>query len=145
MVQEIINRYYNEMIIFLVISIFVISIIWRWQIRRLAKPVVEFMALQSKNYFVVSILNKAPYNLRVMRVYKGRYWFSRKKMSIGLRIPNNEEHSDQLAKRKLSNVFIGGSDTKNLMIYLERKEEVGEKTFYFKTNAGACNFLTRKY
>jgi len=134
----------------LLISIFILIItgttfLWNWIDRRKKKPFVPHMTLQGKNYFNVTMYNNASYNLIIYKAFKGRIWFFRKRMSIDIKDVNNESHSDMLAKQKLGNLDkSSGGNEKHFKMYLELNEDVSEKTFVFKTNAGSCKFVTKK-
>ena len=127
-------EFYISFAIFIIVAI---SFSWQWQDRRKKRPDVH-MTLHSKHYFNVTIFDNASYNLKVKKAYKGKFWFFRKRMSIGTTMVNNKEHSDSLAKQKLGNIFNQG----NFNMYLELDEDISEKTFYFKTNSGTCKYIT---
>ena len=117
------------------------TFLWNWIDRRKKKPTVLSMLLnQQKNYFTVTMYNNASYNLRIKKAYVGRIWIFRKQMSIGTLNVNNKSHSDSLSKQKLGNIF----NESYFKMYLELDEDVSEKTFIFKTNAGSCKFVTKK-
>src|SRR5690606_7258774 len=108
-IKEFIDTYQITIIISsIVLVITSITFIWNWQSRRRTRPVVQYMTLQGKNYFNVTIYNNASYNLRIHKAYKGRIWFFRKLMSIGLSDVNNESHSEMFAMQKLGNIFESG-------------------------------------
>src|ERR1035437_5585808 len=122
----------------LVVSIIILIIsgttfIWNWNDRRKKKPVVQNMYNTNKNCLNVTICNNVSFNLNIKKVYKRKFWFIKKRMSIGISDANNELHSDFLAKKKLGNVFLADEKRDYFKIYLEKNEDISGKTFIFKT------------
>lgn len=145
-IKEFIDTYQIAIIISsIVLVITSITFIWNWQSRRKIRPIVQSMTHQNKNYFNVTIYNNAPYLLKIKKVFKGRIWFFRKQMGFGLTDPNNEHHSDALAKQKKENLFLPDAHQRWFHVYCKLYEDVSEKTFVFKTNAGSCRFKTTKF
>jgi hypothetical protein len=85
--------------------------------------------------------------LRIKKAYKGKFWFFRKQMSIGIKDVDidNELYSDTLAKQKLGNLDLSsGGNEKYFKMYLKLDEDVSEKMFYFKTKSGTCKKKSEK-
>ncbi len=110
------------------------------------RPTILHMSYQYKrNLFNITIYNNASRLLRIKKAYKGKFWFFRKQMSVGMTMPNNKAHSDNFAKQKLNNLDLNsGGKEKNCKMYVKLDEDVSEKMFYFKTKSGTCKKKSEK-